>query len=62
MVFLADVASQVLNLYDTKFQSSCQDYVHCYSPLWVVELEVVAGGDDIPFSFFSLLSNNTMGL
>ena len=53
MVFLADVASQVLNLYDTKFQSSCQDYVHCCSPLWVVQLDVVVGGDDIPFSFFS---------
>ena len=53
MVFLAGVLLEVLNLYDTKFQSSCQDYVHCCSPLWVVELDVVVGGDDIPFSFFS---------
>jgi hypothetical protein len=52
MVFLAYVALEVLNLSDTKSQSSCQDYVHCSSPQWVVELYLV---DDMSLSFSSFL-------
>jgi hypothetical protein len=54
MVFLAaDVVLQVLNLCDTKSQSSCQYYVHCCIPRSVVELDVVGG--DISMSFSSSL-------
>ena len=58
MVFLADVLLEVLNLYDTKSLSSCEGYVHCCSPRWVVGLYVVG---DISLSFSSF-SNNTMCL
>jgi hypothetical protein len=54
MVFLADVVLEVLNLCDTKSQSSCQYYVHCCSPQRVVRLYV-----DMLLSSSSF-SNDTM--
>ena len=60
MVFLgANVVLQVLNLCDTKSQSSCQYYVHCCIPRSVVELDVVGG--DISMSFFSFFSLIKLG-
>ena len=56
MVFLAAVVSQALNLCDTKSQSSCQDFVHCCSPRWVVGLYVVDVDMSLSFSSFSLIT------